>query len=178
MRLAEYSRRGTTRDRFVPSTVYQQTNGHSHAIEGILLKKYPDDSPRFEWSGAPERPCYLIIPTKPGRPQQTIARERANRKVPSEDLWTKHALSAGIFWVPQLQRAWPELAADAKLAKELPPDYRKLADLNFDRKDYNVALPHTAHHPRGGWIMLAPLTVVVDIATSPFQLIGYSMMRM
>jgi len=59
----------------------------------------------------------------------------------------------------------PKVIKDARITKELPPDYEKVAELRKDRYYLTVK----EHRPNAGLALLFPLTVAIDIATFPIQ---------
>jgi len=76
-------------------------------------------------------------------------------------------------WNPQDFQGYDDLAGEpnpkvikgARITNQLPPDFEKVAELPKDR--YHLTVKE--HRPNAGLALLFPLTVAIDIATSPIQ---------
>jgi hypothetical protein len=143
-------------------------------VEGTLYKKLPDGTNAVEWGGASVKPRYLIIAYKLPRAQSTTQAE-SPLHVTRDQLWTSLPARNNIGWSLDVRRVWPKIASEAKLRESLSPECQKVFDLPGAVQP-RLAIAGTTHHPTGGLMALAPLSVAFDVATSPFQLIGYALL--
>jgi hypothetical protein len=145
-RLTKYCHR-TTIDTFVPAAVYQATNSARLALEGTLhleVTKECAEALNPRGRGAVRR-C-LLFP---------------------EGGWQSDNSPTNCGpWLTELENAWPKLAKDSRFEDTVPPNCIKVADLPATF----TSLPTAERRHRSAWIVLTPLTAMVDIATSPIQL--------
>jgi hypothetical protein len=73
----------------------------------------------------------------------------------------------GDLWLTEIKKL-PSYSATNSILENNLVDYKKLADL----PDNKVGLETKRHHPNMGLLVFTPVTVAVDVATSPFQLLG------
>jgi hypothetical protein len=131
----------TTRDTFNPSSLYQTTNRENFALQGTRYK----NSTEREQSDA--SPAFVIMPRKELVPENL----RTNDMLSLEDL-----------------RILPvDYTRGLKTKTQLPPKYTEIAGFPTN----NVSIILKEHHPRRYRYVFVPVTVAVDIVTSPIQLI-------
>ena len=136
-----YTAEYTTHDKLNPSAVYQTTNHDSFALEGT---RFNDDSER----GVNNSNHVFVLAPK------------ANIK--PLDLRTNDNLS--INDINSLDSAYTK---NLNTKKQLPANYQKVADLPTN----NVSIVIKDRHPKRAMLVFLPVTVAVDAATSPLQII-------
>jgi hypothetical protein len=149
-RLSEYAHQ-TTRDTFLPHTLFQQTNGNRIAFEGTLYKNVPS-SVTYAGNGTPR--CLVLPDTDRGWHTPVKGKERR--------------------WFDDNYHAFCELANESMLQVTMPPGYRKVPD--FPKTWPSIPMPDSERQPHMGAMALAPLTVIADVILSPFQLMGFAML--
>jgi hypothetical protein len=87
--------------------------------------------------------------------------------VPHETL-AKHHLDTNDLSVAVLGQLPYDLTVHLKMAKTLPPDYHKIADVPVN--NFNVDV--NEHHPGRASAIMLPFTVAADTATLPIQIMA------
>lgn len=136
-----------TRNDYAPSALYSVTNHESIGIEATLCEEHREGASSAGRAATPAKPRYFLIPVR-------------------KDLRAGLSPTNAVPWLNQLRTACPKTVSRAKPRDKLPRDYEKLADL----PDGTEMLYHY-RHPHAWRKVLTPLTLAVDIATSPIQLI-------
>src|SRR5262249_37714241 len=78
---------------------------------------------------------------------------------------------SGEPWLRDLYQVWPTLEKSSHLQSNLPPDFEKVTDLPPTGLTFHIPGSESQYYYTG-WIALVPVTVVVDVAALPFELIG------
>jgi hypothetical protein len=136
----------TVVDRFMPSALYQASNSNRMVLGGTIHKGVALGQAFWLESDKKRRviPVFLILPQ-------------------SEIISTNNE-----GWLQNLDERWPQ--GTPAVTRRLPANYSKIADLrNESRRTALIA--GSTRSSYSGWMALAPLTLTVDIATSPIQLI-------
>ena len=152
----------------IGKTVYYATNDQSLAIEGTLYRSFPYGGDRSNWSDVSEKSWFLIVPYSPPRSKDVVQKE-SRRTVPREELWNRLSdpVLNNIGWGNDICSVWPQVSSKAKLKDRLPSEYKRVCDLPGQQCGLDIA--GTTHRPSGGWMLLSPATLAIDVVTSPVQ---------
>ena len=143
--LVDYSKK-STRDTFLPRTLYQETNHTRLAIEGTLFKHVPQEK-AYTGKGLPQ--CLMLPDNNP-------------LSLPAEGKeWQ---------WLHDNRESLCKLAKGSTLQDTIPPNYERVAV--FKDTYGSIPMPHTERKHTAA-MACAPLTVAADVVTLPLQLIGW-----
>ena len=123
-----------TQVRFAPSAVYRDMNGHTIAIQGMLMT-VPDprdaSSARHSATADTRRGAAALVGGADRRPDSRYLLI-PHDLVAHEDLWTRLSPTNGGPWLDQLRAACSKAMPKANVRDTLPRDCEKVADFRLE----------------------------------------------